>query len=253
LRTRADVAERYALVTGASRGIGRAIAVDLAAHGYDVALLGRDAAALGETATAVAEARSGAHAVVHAVDVTDSAALDAAVAAVVAGFGRLDAVVANAGQSQDGLILRFKPADLDRLLDVNLKSAFALSAAVAKPMIKQRNGAIVFVSSIVGISGNAGQTAYAATKAGLLGLTRSLAKELGSRNVRVNAVAPGLIETAMTADLPDAARAAFLGGVALGRPGTPDDVAGVVTFLASDAARYVTGQTIVVDGGGVMQ
>jgi len=252
LRTRADVAERYALVTGASRGIGRAIAVDLAAHGYDVALLGRDAAALGETATAVAEARSGAHAVVHAVDVTDSAALDAAVAAVVAGFGRLDAVVANAGQSQDGLILRFKPADLDRLLDVNLKSAFALSAAVAKPMIKQRNGAIVFVSSIVGISGNAGQTAYAATKAGLLGLTRSLAKELGSRNVRVNAVAPGLIETAMTADLPDAARAAFLGGVALGRPGTPDDVAGVVTFLTSDAARYVTGQTIVVDGGGLM-
>jgi 3-oxoacyl-[acyl-carrier protein] reductase len=246
------VAERYALVTGASRGIGRAIAVDLAAHGYDVALLGRDAAALGETATAVAEARSGAHAVVHAVDVTDSAALDAAVAAVVAGFGRLDAVVANAGQSQDGLILRFKPADLDRLLDVNLKSAFALSAAVAKPMIKQRNGAIVFVSSIVGISGNAGQTAYAATKAGLLGLTRSLAKELGSRNVRVNAVAPGLIETAMTADLPDAARAAFLGGVALGRPGTPDDVAGVVTFLTSDAARYVTGQTIVVDGGGLM-
>jgi 3-oxoacyl-[acyl-carrier protein] reductase len=246
------VAERYALVTGASRGIGRAIAVDLAAHGYDVALLGRDAAALGETATAVAEARSGAHAVVHAVDVTDSAALDAAVAAVVAGFGRLDAVVANAGQSQDGLILRFKPADLDRLLDVNLKSAFALSAAVAKPMIKQRNGAIVFVSSIVGISGNAGQTAYAATKAGLLGLTRSLAKELGSRNVRVNAVAPGLIETAMTADLPDAARAAFLGGVALGRPGTPGDVAGVVTFLTSDAARYVTGQTIVVDGGGLM-
>jgi 3-oxoacyl-[acyl-carrier protein] reductase len=139
------------------------------------------------------------------------------------------------------------------LLDVNLKSAFALSAAVAKPMLKQRGGAIVFVSSIVGITGNAGQTAYAATKAGLLGLTRSLAKELGSRNVRVNAVAPGLIETAMTADLPAAARDAFLGSIALGRPGTPDDVAGVVTFLASDAARYVTGQTIVVDGGGVMQ
>jgi len=246
------MADRFALVTGASRGIGRAIAVDLAAHGHDVALLGRDAAALAETAAAVEAARPGAQAVVHAVDVTDSAALEAAVASIVAGFGRLDAVVANAGQSQDGLILRFKPADLDRLLDVNLKSAFALSAAVAKPMIKQRNGAIVFVSSIVGISGNAGQTAYAATKAGLLGLTRSLAKELGSRNVRVNAVAPGLIETAMTADLPDAARAAFLGGVALGRPGTPDDVAGVVTFLTSDAARYVTGQTIVVDGGGLM-
>jgi 3-oxoacyl-[acyl-carrier protein] reductase len=245
-------AERFALVTGASRGIGRAIAVDLAARGHDVALLGRDTMALTETAAAVEAARPGARAVVRTVDVTDSAALDGAVAAVLADFGRLDTVVANAGQSRDGLILRFKPADLDRLIDVNLKSAFALSAAVAKPMIKQRGGSIVFVSSIVGISGNAGQTAYAATKAGLLGLTRSLAKELGSRNVRVNAVAPGLIETAMTAEMPDAARAAFLGGIALGRPGTPEDVAGVVTFLASDAARYVTGQTIVVDGGGLM-
>jgi 3-oxoacyl-[acyl-carrier protein] reductase len=246
------MAARVALITGASRGIGRAIAVDLAANGYDVALLGRDGAALAETASAVAAARSGARALTHIVDVTDSAALEAVVGAVLTEGGRLDAVVANAGQSQDGLILRFKPADLDRLLEVNLKSAFALSAAVAKPMIRARAGAIVFVSSIVGISGNAGQTAYAATKAGLLGLTRSLAKELGSRNVRVNAVAPGLIETAMTADLPDAARAAFLGGIALGRPGTPEDVAGVVTFLASDAARYVTGQTIVVDGGGLM-
>ena len=246
------MAERFALVTGASRGIGRAVAIDLAAHGHDVALLGRDPVALAETAAAVEAVRPGARAVVHTADVTDSSALEAAVAAVVAGFGRLDAVVANAGQSQDGLILRFKPADLDRLLQVNLTSAFALSAAVAKPMIRQRAGAIVFVSSIVGISGNAGQTAYAATKAGLLGLTRSLAKELGSRNVRVNAVAPGLIETAMTADMPDAARAAFLAGLALGRPGTPEDVAGVVTFLTSDAARYVTGQTIVVDGGGLM-
>jgi 3-oxoacyl-[acyl-carrier protein] reductase len=246
------MAERYALVTGASRGIGRAIAVDLATHGHDVALVGRDAVALSETAAAIATAAPAAHAVVHAVDVTDSAALEAAVGAIVAGFGRLDTVVANAGQSQDGLILRFKPADFDRLIDVNLKSAFALSAAVAKPMLKQRAGSIVFVSSIVGIGGNAGQSAYAATKAGLLGLMRSLAKELGSRNVRVNAVAPGLIETAMTADLPSAARAAFLDGIALGRPGTPEDVAGVVTFLSSDAARYVTGQTIVVDGGGLM-
>jgi 3-oxoacyl-[acyl-carrier protein] reductase len=246
------MAERFALVTGASRGIGRAIAVDLAAHGHDVALVGRDAEALSETAAAIASAAPNANAVVHPVDVTDSAALEAAVGAIVAGFGRLDTVVANAGQSQDGLILRFKPADFDRLIDVNLKSAFALSAAVAKPMLKQRAGSIVFVSSIVGIGGNAGQSVYAATKAGLLGLMRSLAKELGSRNVRVNAVAPGLIETAMTADLPSAARAEFLDGIALGRPGTPEDVAGVVTFLSSDAARYVTGQTIVVDGGGLM-
>ena len=246
------MADRYALVTGASRGIGRAVAVELAADGYDVAVLGRDAVALAETAAAVEAARSGARAFVHVVDVTDGAVVDAAVSAVLAACGRLDAVVANAGQSRDGLILRFRPDDLERLLDVNLKSAFALSAAVAKPMLKQRFGSIVFVSSVVGISGNAGQTAYAASKAGLLGLTRSLAKELGSRNVRVNAVAPGLIETAMTAEMPDAARAAFLRGVALGRPGTPEDVAGVVRFLASDAARYVTGQTIVVDGGALM-
>jgi 3-oxoacyl-[acyl-carrier protein] reductase len=158
----------------------------------------------------------------------------------------------NAGQARDGLILRLQSGDLDALLDVNLKSAFYLASAVAKPMIKQRTGSIVFVSSIVGLGGNAGQSVYAATKAGLLGLTKSLAKELGSRNVRVNAVAPGLIETAMTAELPEAARTRFLEGIALGRPGAPEDVAGVVTFLASDAARYVTGQTIVVDGGYLM-
>ena len=247
------MADRVALVTGASRGIGRAIAVDLAREGYAVALFGRDQAALAETVGA-AHAVAGAEAPlsIHSVDVADQAAVDAAVAEVLATYGRIDVAVANAGQARDGLIMRFKPADLDQLIDVNLKSAFYLCAAVSKPMIKQRVGAIVLISSIVGIGGNPGQSAYAATKAGLLGLTRSLAKELGSRNVRVNAVAPGLIETAMTAELPDAARKGFLDGIALGRPGTPDDVAGVVTFLASDAARYVTGQTIVVDGGYLM-
>ncbi len=242
--------ERAAIVTGASRGIGRAIAVDLAAHGYAVAICGRDAAALEETADEVRAA--GSQVATQLVDVADQAAVEAAVAATLAAFGRIDVAVANAGQSQDGLILRLKASDLDRLIDVNLKSAFYLSAAVAKPMLKARGGAIVVVSSIVGIAGNPGQSVYAATKAGLLGLTRSLAKELGSRNVRVNAVAPGLIETAMTAELPEAARKGFLDGIALGRPGTPQDVAGVVTFLASDAARYITGQTIVVDGGYLM-
>jgi 3-oxoacyl-[acyl-carrier protein] reductase len=247
------MADKVALVTGASRGIGRAIAVDLAVHGHAVALFGRDEAALGETAAAVREAAgAGTPVSLHTVDVADQAAVDAGVAAVLAQFGRIDVAVANAGQSKDGLILRLKASDLDQLIDVNLKSAFYLSAAVAKPMLKQRAGAIVLISSIVGIAGNPGQSVYAATKAGLLGLTRSLAKELGSRNVRVNAVAPGLIETAMTAVLPEAARKGFLDGIALGRPGTPDDVAGVVTFLASDAARYVTGQTIVVDGGYLM-
>lgn len=243
---------KSALVTGASRGIGRAIAIDLARNGADVALVGRDRAALDETAAAVLAARDGAKAHVILADVADEAAVQAAVAETIAQFGKLDIAVANAGQSTDGLMLRFKSADLDRLLDVNLKSAFYLSAAVTKPMVKARAGAIVFISSIVGVTGNAGQSAYAATKAGLLGLTRSLAKELGSRNVRVNAVAPGLIETAMTAQMPEAARAHYLQTIPLGRPGTPDDVSGVVTFLCSDASRYVTGQTIVVDGGLVM-
>jgi 3-oxoacyl-[acyl-carrier protein] reductase len=152
----------------------------------------------------------------------------------------------------DGLIVRAKPADLDRMLDSNLKSAFYLVAAVARPMMKQRAGAIVLVSSIVGLAGNAGQAAYSASKAGLLGLAKSVAKELGSRNIRVNAVAPGLIETAMTESMPHEARAHYLATIPLGRAGTPEDVSGVVSFLCSDAARYVTGQTIVVDGGFLM-
>jgi 3-oxoacyl-[acyl-carrier protein] reductase len=245
------LAGKVAVVTGASRGIGRAVAVDLCRHGADVALVGRDTAALDETAAACRSARAAAKTPTFALDVTDEAATGAAIGQMVRDFGRLDIAVANAGQSIDGLMLRFKSSDLDRLLDANLKSAFYLSAAVTRPMVKQRGGAIVFVSSIVGVAGSAGQSAYSATKAGLLGLTKSLAKEIGSRNVRVNAVAPGLIETAMTAEMPEAARAHYLRQIALGRPGSPDD-AGVVSFLCSDAARYVTGQTIVVDGGFLM-
>ncbi len=245
-------AGKVAVVTGASRGIGRAVAVDLCKHGADVALVGRDGAALEETATACRAARAQARALPYLADVAAEKATAESLARIVADLGRVDIAVANAGQSIDGLILRFKSADLDRLIDTNLKSAFYLSAAVAKPMVKQRSGAIVFVSSIVGLAGSAGQTAYSATKAGLLGLTKSLAKEIGSRNVRVNAVAPGLIETAMTSEMPEAARAQYLQQIALGRPGSPDDVAGVVSFLCSDAARYVTGQTIVVDGGFLM-
>jgi 3-oxoacyl-[acyl-carrier protein] reductase len=174
------------------------------------------------------------------------------VAATQEALGSLDIAVANAGQAVDGLLVRMKPADIDLMLDVNLKSALYLVGAVSRPMMKQRSGAIVLVSSIVGMAGNAGQAAYAASKAGLLGLAKSAAKELGSRNVRVNAVAPGLIETAMTEAMPQEARAHYLATIPLGRAGTPDDVSGVVTFLCSDAARYVTGQTIVVDGGFLM-
>ncbi len=243
---------KVAVVTGASRGIGRAIAVDLARAGADVALFGRDTLALGETQAACEAERSGAKVTVHVADVARETEVAEAIGAALQAHGRIDVAVANAGQAKDGLILRFRGDDLDRLIDVNLKSAFYLSAAVAKPMMKQRAGAIIFVSSIVGLAGNPGQSAYAATKAGLLGLAKSLAKELGSRNIRVNAVAPGLIETAMTSEMPSAARDHYLNTIALGRAGAPEDVAPVVTFLASDAARYVTGQTLVVDGGFLM-
>lgn len=243
---------RVAVVTGASRGIGRAIAIDLARAGADVALFGRDEEALAEAGAGCRAVRPEAAISTHSLDVTDEQAVASAIGSVLTEHGRIDIAVANAGQAQDGLILRFRGADLDRLIDVNLKSAFYLCAAVAKPMIKQRSGAIVLVSSIVGLAGNAGQSAYAATKAGLLGLTKSLAKELGSRAIRVNAVAPGLIETAMTAAMPAGAREHYLATIALGRAGAPEDVAPVVTFLASDAARYVTGQTVVVDGGFLM-
>lgn len=243
---------KAALVTGASRGIGRAIAVGLAREGADVALVGRDRAALDETAALCAGARTGATALALVADVTDREALEGAVGTCVERFGRLDAAVANAGQSEDALLLRLREEVLDRLLAVNLKSAFHLCAAAARPMMKQRSGSIVLVSSIVAITGNAGQAAYAATKAGLLGLCKSAAKELGSRNIRVNAVAPGLIETAMTEKMPEAMRETLIRQAALGRAGTPEDVSGVVSFLCSDASGYITGQTIVVDGGVVM-
>jgi 3-oxoacyl-[acyl-carrier protein] reductase len=243
---------KVALITGASRGIGRGIAVEMCRQGAEVVLVGRDRASLDETARECANARIGATAEIVTADVADPAAMEAAVATALGRFGRCDFAVANAGQSIDALLVRLKPETIEQMLAVNLKSAFYLCGAVAKPMMKQRSGVIVLVSSIVGITGNAGQAAYAASKAGLIALAKSVAKELGSRNIRVNAVAPGLIETAMTHSMPEAAKEALLKQVALGRAGTPQDVAGVVAFLCSDAAAYVTGQTIVVDGGMVM-
>ncbi len=246
------LAGRIALVTGASRGIGRAIALDFARQGADVALVGRDAAALAETAAAMRSLRPGARSLELVADVTEPAAVERFVQATIRDLGGLHAVVANAGAALDGLILRAKPEDLERMLATNLKSAFYLCTAAARPLIKQRDGSIVLVSSIVGVAGNAGQAAYAASKAGLLGLAKSVAKELGSRNVRVNAVAPGLIETSMTESMPGPARQHYLETIALGRTGTPEEIGGVVAFLCSDAARYITGQTIVVDGGFLM-
>ncbi len=242
---------KVAFVTGASRGIGRAIAVAFAQEGANVVLAGRDEGALAQTAGEVS-ARSGTETQVAVVDVTDSQAVENSILKTLEVFGRIDFAVSNAGQSADALLLRLKPQVLEQMLAVNLKSAFYLCSAVAKPMIKAKSGSIVLISSIVGLSGNAGQSAYAASKAGLLALSKSLAKELGSRNVRVNAVAPGFIQTAMTAALPDAAKQQMLQSTALGRLGTPEDVSGVVTFLCSEAARYVTGQTVVVDGGVLM-
>jgi 3-oxoacyl-[acyl-carrier protein] reductase len=243
---------KTALITGASRGIGQAVAIEFASRGADVALVGRDVAALRDCAAACANARAGAVAEIFEGDVAQQTVIERIVAYATQRFGRIDYAAACAGQSIDALLLRLKSETIDRMLDVNLKSAFYLCGAVAKPMMKQRAGSIVLVTSIVGMMGNAGQTAYAASKAGLIGLCKSLAKELGSRNIRVNAVAPGFIETAMTEKMPDAAKEFLIKQAALGRAGKPEDVSGVVAFLCSDAAGYITGQTLVVDGGILM-
>lgn len=240
---------RSALITGASRGIGRAIAIEFAMAGADLALVGRDQEALEETRVACLEVHPTGKTEIIVADVAEPPSVAGAVDQTLERFGRLDFAIANAGQSIDGLILRLRHGDVDRLIDVNLKSAVFLAEAAAKPMLRQRGGSIVFISSVVGITGNAGQSIYALTKAGLLGLARSLAKELGSRGVRVNAVAPGYIETAMTTAMPENAKAQYLNTIPLGRPGRPQDVSGVVRFLCSDAAAYITGQTLVVDGG----
>jgi 3-oxoacyl-[acyl-carrier protein] reductase len=237
---------RVAIVTGASRGIGRAIAKQLATRGYTVV-----AAARGTNAQSVVDeitAASG-RAELASAEMTDATTLEALVGGTVARHGRLDLLVSNAGITRDQLMLRMKRADWDEVLATNLTAAFTLCQAALKPMIKQRSGRIVAISSVVGQIGNAGQANYAASKAGLIGFCKSLAREVASRSVTVNVVAPGLIETDMTKALTADVHANWVSQIPLGRLGTPDDVAGAVCFLASDEASYITGQVLAVNGG----
>jgi 3-oxoacyl-[acyl-carrier protein] reductase len=242
---------QVAVVTGAGRGIGHAIAVRLAKEGARVASVSRTEANAQKTANEINAARADA-AKAYAVDVADQAAVQKAAAQIFADFGRVDILVNNAGVTRDGLSMRMSMDDWDTVLNTNLKGAFNFIQAVMRPMIKQRSGRIINISSIAGLIGNAGQANYAASKAGLIGLTKTLARELASRGITVNAVAPGLIETDMTTVLSEEIRQNILKNVPLGKLGEPDDIAGAVAYLASTDAKYITGQVLTVDGGMVM-
>lgn len=238
---------RIAIVTGAARGIGQAIAVKLASEGADIALCDVEKGWLAETAGLITA--KGRRVECYAVDVSAGAAVQTAVDQISEKFGKIDILVNNAGITRDTLLIRMSEEDWDKVLAVNLKGAFLFMKAVARPMMKQRTGAIVNVASIIGLIGNAGQCNYAASKAGLIALTKSVAKELAARNIRANAVAPGFIKTKMTEKLTEDIQKKMLEAIPLGRFGLPEDVANVVLFLASDAASYVTGQVLTVCGG----
>jgi 3-oxoacyl-[acyl-carrier protein] reductase len=237
---------RVAIVTGASRGIGRAIAVTLARQGASVVAVAR-----GDHAAAVAEeiVTAGGQAIALAVDVTDASAVAGMVSQTLERFGKVDVLVNNAGIARDQLVLRMKPEDWQAVLATNLTAAFTCAQAVLRPLIRQRAGRIIAISSVVGQAGNAGQANYAASKAGLIGFAKALALEVASRGVTVNVVAPGLIDTDMTRAIRDETRQAWADKIPLGRVGTPEDVAAAVCFLASDEAAYITGQVVAVNGG----
>ena len=238
---------KVAIVTGAGRGIGKGIALRLASEGASVACCGRTLANVDATVAEIS--RAGGRAAAYAVDVADGAQVGETCDRVLKEFVRIDVLVNNAGVTRDQLLLRMSDEDWDAVLDTNLKGAFHFAKAVTRSMLRQRSGRIINISSIIGLTGNAGQSNYAASKAGLIGFTKSLARELASRTITVNAVAPGFIVTDMTQALGEEAQTALKGRIALGRLGSAEDVANVVLFLASDLAAYVTGQVITVDGG----
>ena len=243
-----ELAGRVAVVTGGSRGIGRSIAEHLASAGARVAVVARDAA----RAAAVAGELPGEGHGGFGCDVADATAVDALVKQVESELGSLDILVNNAGVTGDNLLMRLSDAEWDRVIDTNLKGTFNTIRAATRGMMRRREGRIINITSVVGITGNKGQANYAASKAGVIGLTKSVAKELASRNILCNALAPGYIETEMTAELGETVREALLGQIALGRLGRGDDIASVVRFLAGPGAAYITGQVIVVDGGMVI-
>jgi len=238
---------KIAIVTGASRGIGRGIALALAEAGTTVICAARDAARLEVVVAEIVAAGGKAHA--QTVDVASRVSIEALISSTLAAHGRVDILVNNAGITRDNLLLRMKAAEWDDVIGTNLTSVFNATQVVMKPMLKQRAGSIINIGSVVGLTGNAGQANYAAAKAGLIGFSKSIAREVASRGIRVNVITPGFIDTDMTQAMPEAAKQALLATVPLGRTGTPQDIAALVVYLASDASAYVTGQTISVDGG----
>ncbi len=242
---------KIALVTGAARGIGRAVAVELARHGADVAVVDLNLDGAVETAAEITGI--GCRALALQGDVAAAREVEGFIQKITDNFGRIDILVNNAGITRDTLLMRMKEEDWDAVLNINLKGVFNCTKAVSRLMVKQKSGRIVNITSVVGLTGNAGQANYGASKAGVIGFTKSVARELASRNITVNAVAPGFIATDMTRVLPDQVKEKLAAQIPLGRLGQPEDVAAVVVFLASEEAGYITGQTITVDGGMVMQ
>lgn len=242
---------KIVLVTGGSRGIGRAIALELGRQGATIVVNYNNNEAAAEAVVSEIKATGG-DGQAYGCDVSDADQVTEMFKAITKEYGRLDILVNNAGTTRDNVIMMLKPEDFDIVIDTNLRSAWLCSKAASRTMMKQRSGRIINITSVVGIAGNGGQTNYAASKAGLIGLTKSLAKEIAPRGVTVNAVAPGFIETDMTAELSEEIKKAAIDHIPLGRMGSPEDVAKAVAFLAGDAAAYITGQVIVVDGGMVM-